>query len=433
MILTSPHPPDELLGDPVYPRLKEYLIEATGLAYYADKDADLARRIRRRLSGFGFEDCASYLDLLRDPARGAPEMDALVEEVTIGETYFFRHQEHFNALRDLVLPDLIARNAGQRRLRIWCAGCADGAEPYSLSILLRRELAQVLWGWDVSILGTDINRQCLATAREGRYEQWSLRSTPENMKQACFEESGKTWTIVPEYKAGLSFQFHNLVEDAFPPLGEPSAFDLIICRNVMIYFAPNLMRRIVRRFHDCLAPGGWLLVGPSEPNMTHFTSFLAVNAPGVTLYQRPDPSAPDVPDDISFPAVLPRAEVQPGRRNLRPAWRQPATSSLPRSPIFAEAPTRAIGRMQPDAARSCSSLTTSMPWLTFTMLWCWSKWETPPKRSGHFERRFTWIAGLCSRTTTSDCFCDRTGTRARQSAASTTLWIFSRPWRPAKS
>ena len=119
-------------------------------------------------------------------------MDALIEEVTIGETYFFRHREHFDALRDLVLPDLIARNAGQRRLRIWCAGCADGAEPYSLSILLRRELAHLLFGWEVSILGTDINRQCLAIAREGRFEEWSLRSTSEDVKQACFAEKGKT-------------------------------------------------------------------------------------------------------------------------------------------------------------------------------------------------------------------------------------------------
>ncbi len=318
MILTPQLPPDELLGDPVYPRLKEYLIESTGLAYYADKDTDLARRIRRRLSGFGFQNCASYLDLLRDPARGASEMDALIEEVTIGETYFFRHREHFDALRDRVLPDLIARSAGQRRLRIWCAGCADGAEPYSLSILLRRELPHLLGGWEVSILGTDINRQCLATAREGRYEQWSLRATPDDVKGACFEERGKTWTIAAEYRTGISFQFHNLVEDALPPhLNGTSAFDMIICRNVMIYFAPKLMRRIVRRFHDCLTPRGWLLVGPSEPNMTHFTSFQAVNAPGVTLYQRPDSSVQDLPDDASppsfpsFPPVLAPAVVLP--------------------------------------------------------------------------------------------------------------------------
>ena len=294
--------PAELLKDPLYSRLKEYLIGSTGLVYYADKDTDLARRILRRLSNLARQDCASYLELLRDPSRGPSEMDALIAEITIGETYFFRHREHFDALRDVVLPDLIARNAGTRRLQIWCAGCADGAEPYSLSILLRRELAHMLPGWDVSILGTDINRQCLASARQGRFEDWSLRATSDDLKRSCFEEQGRHWIIAPEYKAGVSFQFHNLVEDACPShFNDCSAFDLIICRNVMIYFGPELMQRITQQFHDCLAPGAWLLVGPSEPNMTCFKSFRAVNAPGVTLYQRPAQSVPEVAAAVFFP------------------------------------------------------------------------------------------------------------------------------------
>ena len=297
-------PPRELLGDPLYSRLKEYLIQSTGLVYYTDKDADLARRIGRRLSGFGFHNCAPYLELLHDPHRGPSEMDALIAEVTIGESYFFRHAEHFDALRELVLPDLIDRNARHRRLRIWCAGCADGAEPYSLSILLRRELAHLLPGWQVSILGTDINRQYLTIAREGRYEEWSLRATSNELRRACFEQEGKRWTIAPEYKTGVSFQFHNLVENPFPPqLDDLSAFDLIICRNVMIYFGSELMQRLVRQFHDCLAPGSWLLVGPSEPNMTCFTAFRPVNAPGVTLYQKPAGPATNVAETFTFPSL----------------------------------------------------------------------------------------------------------------------------------
>ena len=310
---TAP-PPDELLSDPAYSRLKDHVLGTTGLAYYSDKDTDLARRIGRRLSDLGFHGCASYLDLLRDPRRGPSEMDALIAEVTIGETYFFRHREHFDALRDLVVPDLVARNAGSRRLRIWCAGCADGAEPYSLSILLRRELPHLLHGWTVSILGTDINRRYLATAAAGRFEEWSLRSTPENLRRACFEEKGKSWTIAPEFKSGVSFQFHNLVENSLPPQCDgPYGFDLIVCRNVMIYFGADLMQRIVNQFHDSLASGGWLVVGPSEPNMTCFTSFRAVNAPGVTLYQKPGSSMETNEaigvQNLPIPAVLLPASV----------------------------------------------------------------------------------------------------------------------------
>jgi chemotaxis protein methyltransferase CheR len=278
---------DALITDPLYPRLKEHLVESTGLTYYADKDVDLARRVGRRLSTIGARDCAAYLDVLRDPLRGPSELAALVEEVTIGETYFFRHREQFDALRDLVLPDLITRNRASRHLRIWCAGCADGSEPYSLAILLKRDLAHELSGWDVTILGTDINQRSLARGRQGEFEAWALRSTPEDLKRACFRNEGKRWSLAPEYKESVSFQYHNLVEHPFPSLlNNLFCFDLIVCRNVMIYFGADLMQRMVRQFHDCLVPGAWLLVGPSEPNMTQFSSFHIVNAPGVTLYQK---------------------------------------------------------------------------------------------------------------------------------------------------
>jgi chemotaxis protein methyltransferase CheR len=283
---------DGLVADPLFPRLKAHLVESTGLTYYADKDVDLARRVRHRLSIVGAPDCASYLDILCDPVRGASELDLLIEEVTIGETYFFRHREHFDALRDLVFPDLIERNRANRRLRIWCAGCADGPEPYSLAILLKRDMGLLLTGWDVTILGTDINRRCLARAREGKFEEWAFRSTPEELKLSCFRNEGRLWILAPEYKECVSFQYHNLVEHSFPSLvNNLCFFDLIVCRNVMIYFGVDLTQTVIRQFHDCLVPGAWLLVGPSEPNMTHFSSFGAVNAPGVTLYRKPRPSA----------------------------------------------------------------------------------------------------------------------------------------------
>lgn len=320
---------DALLSDPLYLRLKQHLVESTGLAYYDDKDGDFARRIGNRLASLGIRECGLYFDLLRDPQRGPAELDALIAEITIGETHFFRHMEHFDALRDLVLPDLIERNRTTRRLRIWCAGCADGAEPYSLSILVKRDLGHSLAGWEVSILGTDINRRSLVSAREGQYEDWVLRATPVDVKQNCFFRQGKRWSLAPRYKEGVSFQYHNLVETPFPYLlSNLSAFDLIVCRNVMIYFAPELMWRMIRQFHDCLVPGAWLLVGPSEPNMTHFTAFQAVNAPGVTLYQKPDQA---VPTAIANP-------VAPLLAALTPLPPFPAISQQPDAGLGVPAP-----------------------------------------------------------------------------------------------
>ncbi len=316
---------EALIADPLFPQLKEHLIELTGLTYYLDKDADLARRLGLRVSIAGLRDCAAYLAILRDPVRGPSELDALIAELTIGETYFFRHPEHFDALRTRVLPELLSRNRAEnpprRSLRIWCAGCADGPEPYSLAILLRREMAHQILGWDVTILGTDINRHRLAKAREGRFEEWALRSTPDAIKRECFLKEGRFWTIAPEYKEGVFFQFHNLVENSSPSLlNKLSGFDLIVCRNVMIYFDSDLIRRMIGQFYDCLVPGGWLVVGPAEPNMTSFASFHTVNAPGVTLYQRPDtPQGPHTAAEIFAMPPLPAV----------PAVPQPAHSAPP--------------------------------------------------------------------------------------------------------
>jgi chemotaxis protein methyltransferase CheR len=343
--------PDALIMDPLYPRLKEHLVESTGLAYYADKDVDLARRVGRRLSTLGAPDCAAYLAILRDPVRGPSELDALIAEVTIGETYFFRHEEHFDALRDVVLPDLIARNRPSRRLRIWSAGCADGPEPYSVSILLKRNLAHELAGWDVTILGTDINRHCLARAREAKFETWALRSTPEDLKGACFLNEGRWWRLAPEYKEWVSFQYHNLVEHSFPSLlNNLFGFDLIVCRNVMIYFGPDLMQRTIRRFHDCLVPGAWLLVGPSEPNMTYYSSFRTVPAPGVTLYQKL------VGQVDNLRPIVNRPPWDEADAASRPIDNRPQVVNLPHKPTLADVRRYADGGAWESAVGCCELL-----------------------------------------------------------------------------
>jgi chemotaxis protein methyltransferase CheR len=273
--------------DPSYSQLKEHVIESTGLAYYLDKDSDLAERISRRLPKVGLSDCDSYLHLLRDGDNGDMELDELIAELTIGETYFFRYREQFEALQYTVLPELIARNQTSRRLRIWSAGCATGAEAYSIAILLRREFSESLAGWDVSIIGTDINRAFLTRARTGEFEEWAFRSTPDELKWACFQRAGDRWVINPEYKDGVGFQYHNLVKHPFPSLiNNLCSFDLILCRNAMIYFSRDIMRRLIAQFHHCLVDNGWLLVGHAEPSPDLFTAFEIVNAPGTILFRK---------------------------------------------------------------------------------------------------------------------------------------------------
>jgi len=356
--------PQELLGDPCYAQLKAHIIASTGHAYYTGKDEDLARRVSRRLTETGAGDCRMYLDLLQEPGRGPSEWNALVPEITIGESFFFRHQEHFDALRTVVLPELIARNNASRQLRIWCAGCADGSEPYSLSILLRRDLGHLLVGWDARILATDINSRALAVAAEGRFEDWAFRSLPGEIRQSCFQKGGKSWVIAPAYKQGVSFRQHNLAQDSFPPTLDRAPLDLIICRNVMIYFAPELIRATVRQFHECLAPGGWLLVGPSEPNMTCFTAFETVNLPGATLYRKPGRRLEEGIDMARawIPAVpLPLRPSLPVLPGTRPLLRDNAARDAPlrdeaADTMLAELRAHAGAQDWDNAARCCRQL-----------------------------------------------------------------------------
>src|SRR5205085_3181688 len=118
------------------------------------------------------------------------------------------------------------------------------------------------------------NREFLARAREGRFEEWAFRSTPAELRRDCFVRSGNTWLVAPRFREGVSFQYHNLVTHPFPSLlNNLFAFDLILCRNVTIYFSTDIVRRIVDHFHHCLVEGGWLLVGHAEPNTESFRAF----------------------------------------------------------------------------------------------------------------------------------------------------------------
>ena len=274
-----------LLADPHYGTLKHFVIGHTGLFYYADKDEDFSTRLSRRLSARAVAHCASYLRLLSDPVSGSAEMDRLVGELTIGETYFFRQQEHFDLLHHTILPDLLRRKRDARVIRIWSAGCATGAEPYSVSVLLRTEFQNELAGWDVSILATDINVEFLAQAREARFADWALRRSTAEFRQRCFVKVGSMWELRPEYRKGVLFEYSNLANDVDLP-GAAGTFDLILCRNVLIYFSRQQTAKVLDRFHLALAPRGWLLVGYAEPNMEMFKAFETVSTALATAYRK---------------------------------------------------------------------------------------------------------------------------------------------------
>jgi chemotaxis protein methyltransferase CheR len=310
--------------DPAYGCLKDHFISATGLAFYADQNEPMTELIGKRLSVLGLRDCRSYAELLTDGEAGRAEMDVLIAQLTIGETYFFRDEEQFAAIRDVILPDILERNQFSRQLRIRSAGCATGAEPYSLAILLAREFRDRIDGWRISIHATDLNRGFLTQAAEGKFRAAAFRSTSDQVKRECFSREGLIWTIHPRFKEWISFHQMNLVEREFGaafPFG--TDFDLVVCRNVMIYFSASVNRRLIGQFHQSLREGGWLVVGACESSLRNLALFSAVNAPGARLFQKTAlPPTPRIvaPRPVGVPGlpVAPFSEPPPAPILSRP-------------------------------------------------------------------------------------------------------------------
>ena len=306
--------------DPCYASLKEHLIATTGLAFYTDRDERLTELIAGRLSALGLPDCSSYTKFLTSRQQGRAEMDVLIARLTIGETYFFRDEAQFAAIRTVILPDILERNKSSKRLRIWSAGCATGAEPYSLAILLARDFADRIAGWQIGIDATDLNRGYLAQAAEGKFRAWAIRSTSDEVKRECFSRDGLVWTIHPRYKQWISFQQMNLVASEFTtPWSDGALFDLILCRNVMIYFTPEVNGRLIGQLHNSLADDGWLVVGASEHGLDSYQAFRTSDVTNARIYQKLPPARVALEEKPLEMAPIPLALPQPaGSRTNQP-------------------------------------------------------------------------------------------------------------------
>lgn len=272
------------LSDELYALFRDLLLTRAGLHYPERKRDDLAYGLSHAAKTTGHTDLGSlYLDV----SRGGPVWETVLEQLTIGETYFFRNAAQFEALQQQVLPELFRRQASLHSLRIWSAGCATGEEPYSLAMTLKG-MPDYDDSWQISILATDINSSFLARAREALYGSWSFRETPAEVRDRFFTAEGSRWRLAPEIRRRVTFARLNLVEDMIPSvINGTCALDIIFCRNVMIYFDEMTIRRVVDRFYRALSPGGWLFVGHAEPQVSVYYQFEVHNFPHTVVYRKP--------------------------------------------------------------------------------------------------------------------------------------------------
>jgi len=196
----------------------------------------------------------------------------VVEAMVTTETSFFRDLHPFETLRTVVLPELIRKRGGERRLDIWCAACSTGQEPYSLAILLREHFPS-LTGWRVNILATDLSGEVLGRAREGRYSQIEVnRGLPAALLVKYFRQHGSTWELAEDVRRAVEFRELNLVRP-WPPVPR---MDLVFLRNVMIYFDVDMKKSILGRVARMLRPDGYMLLGAAETTLNLDDSFRRV-------------------------------------------------------------------------------------------------------------------------------------------------------------
>ena len=227
---------------------KEYLVESR-----------LTSLAQREVQG----DIAALVARLQQDRNG-PLVTRVVDAMTTNETLFFRDGHPFEALRGIILPELMKARASSRRLDVWCGAASSGQEPYSIAMVLTEEL-QKRPGWGVSLLATDINEEMLARTREGAYSQLEVnRGLPIASLMRHFEQHGRQWRAKDSLRSMISTKPLNLAAP-FPPMGP---FDVVFLRNVLIYFDPDVKRAVLDRVRKVLRPDGYLFLGGSETTLT---------------------------------------------------------------------------------------------------------------------------------------------------------------------
>jgi chemotaxis protein methyltransferase CheR len=290
------------LEDELYGRFRDLVQTQSGLYFPDKKRRELELALSKALADApggisGAEGYYRYLATAVTPT-ARQEVARFINRLTIRETHLFRDSAQFDALAMEVLPALIAEKrevaakAGTSpQLRLWSAGCSTGEEAYSLAILLR-ELLPDIARWHICILATDINEDLLARARQAIYPNWSFReSRAQTLRPRYFRphhNGGRdSYQLCEEMRQMVTFAHHNLAVADYPAVhNNTTSMDLILCRNVTIYFAPETTRQIVGRFHQSLVEGGWLVVGHSEPSATTYSTFAGHIIQGTLLYQK---------------------------------------------------------------------------------------------------------------------------------------------------
>lgn len=272
--------------------IAQLLKRRSGLIISADKQYLLESRLTPVARTSGLADVAAVIAKLRTGDEALTRV--VVEAMTTNESFFFRDKTPFDHFEKVILPALLKSRASAKRIRIWCAAASSGQEPYSLAMILKEKAAQ-LAGWRVEILGTDISTDILARATAGLYSQFEVqRGLPIQMLMKYFKKEGEQWRVTDDIRAAVQYKPFNLL-DAFTGLGN---FDVIYCRNVLIYFDEPTKRNVLTRLSQLLPVDGYLLLGAAETVVGVSETFVPLES-ARGLYVKSAAAKPDPGSKVS--------------------------------------------------------------------------------------------------------------------------------------
>lgn len=247
-----------MLSDADFNRLVSFVQKNYGINL-TQKRQLIVGRLSTTLTTMGFNSFTPFIDRLISERR-ADDVELVLNKLTTNYTYFMREIEHFNFFKDTILPEIVNKHRQDRTLSIWSAGCSSGEEPYTISMFIKDYLGTRANEWDTRVLATDISQRALMTAKAGVYELPD--SIKPEWKRRFFvpDEASGHFRVSPEIKNNVVFRTFNLMG----PIATKTQFDVIFCRNVMIYFDKPTKDALIQRFYNVTAPGGYLLIGHSE-------------------------------------------------------------------------------------------------------------------------------------------------------------------------
>jgi len=344
------------MNDAQFNQLRKIVYDRAGIHFQDSKKYVLESRLSRRVEELGFDDFDQYLMFLTAGPYQMDEFQEMFNRITINETSFFRNEPQLDAFEREVLSELLTKRAKTKTLRIWSAACSSGEEPYTLAMQVHRSLGVRLSDWRIEILGTDISEKVLMQAQTGVYTHYAVRSLNPMVLNRYFKQDGQQYILDPTIKSMVHFEKLNLKDrHAARRFG---TFDVIFCRNVLIYFDDVMRTQVVQTFHDQLADDGTLLIGHSESLRNLDVAFESLAMPQAFAYRKafagsakPAAAAATPRPASAFsapkpPAAAPSAFANPTPASPSPFSPKPATTKPALTQPPAGAPRfRGLGQM----------------------------------------------------------------------------------------